>query len=654
MILGIILRNYKCYKGLHYIPCYKDNIENLNIIIGDNGVGKSSILEALDSFFNDKEWIVHNDSKGGDVQVGVLLYVEKDKINNILGSKELPILEKISEAFWDVDIKSNSIYERSYTELFQQRDSLINTRETHYLLVIGKKYEAHNYSFISFEKVVDNKLDNLTPKPNQNTLNNLMSSIVGTFSYLYIPVETTVSEFLRLEAAGMLVLADTNLKSAISNALNDKRITRTKENNKRTKKISIIEIINEKLEEYISNIEVDIQKIDPTYDFKPTYRQSSKLTSNHLANVIINAYYAKRTLKKEKKPISTLSSGEKRRALIDIIYVFLAKNKIDRNLILAIDEPESSLHISKCYDQFRKIQAIALECNQQLFITTHWYGSLPILKNGNLIHIQDNQQQSIFNISNCFEDRRNYPDDVNLKSFFDLAASIISAFRNTNCHWLLVEGKEDKQYLNYYLNDINVHIIPLCGCGNVKKIYEYLYTPISNAKSELPDNKGYKILCLVDTDMQAININVASSTTNKQLFIKRWNENHITHDVELMDINHPNHQPTEIEEILDPKLFYTAIKNCINNYGTEEEICAFNAFELDDAVEYSRIRGDNSMLNHLGNGRNIREDKECLIGFIESMKSQIADEYVKLPKTGHRLSWIDKIKQLLNQGPQQA
>ena len=188
----------------------------------------------------------------------------------------------------------------------------------------------------------------------------------------------------------------------------------------------------------------------------------------------------------------------------------------------------------------------------------------------------------------------------------------------------------------------------------LKKIYEYLFTPISNAKSELPNNKGCKILCLVDTDRQAININVESTTKNKKLFIKRWNENHITHEIELMDINHPDRQPTEIEEILDPKLFYTAITNCINKYGTEDEICAFNAFELDEAVEYSRIRGDNSMLNHLGNGRNIREDKECLIGFIERMKSQIADEYIKLPKTEHRLSWIDKIKELLNQGPQQA
>ena len=118
----------------------------------------------------------------------------------------------------------------------------------------------------------------------------------------------------------MQLLADKNLKNAISEALIDKRITRTTEK-KRKKMISVMDIINEKLEDYINQIQSEIQKIDKSYDFKPEYRQSTKLTPNHIANVIIDAYYSRRKLKMNSKPISTLSSGEKRRALIDIIYV---------------------------------------------------------------------------------------------------------------------------------------------------------------------------------------------------------------------------------------------------------------------------------------------------------------------------------------------
>lgn len=647
MIVGIILRNYKCYKGLHYIPCYKDSLEYLNIIIGDNGVGKSSILQALDSFFNEHDWVIHKDSTISEVNVGVVLYVEKSKLVEHLSDKEYYLISTISEAFWNVDIKSHSIYEKSYLDFFIQRDSLLSTRDTHVLLLVGRKPTSHDFSFISFEKIVDNKLSELSPKPNSSTIQNAIANVIGLYPYLYIPVEATISEFLKLEASGMQILADKDLKNSISESLNQKRITRKNEN-KRERKLSIIEILNEKLEEYISNIENEIQIIDPSYDFRPAYRQSTKLTSNHLANVIISTYYAKRPLKKDKKPIATLSSGEKRRALIDIIYVFLTNNNIDRQMILAIDEPESSLHISKCYDQFRKLQEIAFQCHQQVFITTHWYGSLPILKNGNLIHLQHDQVQSLFNIVNYFEDRRNHPNDINLKSYFDLSASIISAYRNSSCHWLIVEGSDDVLYLNYYLNDPSIQILPLSGCANVKKVYEYLYTPMSNSTCEVGHCAEYKILCLVDTDLQIIGLNVPSKSNNGLLHLKRWNENISSHDIDLLPFDNAIHCQTEIEDILESKLFYVALQTCIQRYGSADEQEAFSAFELDESVSYSRIKGDYSMLNHLGNGRNMRFDKEVILSFISKMKHEIAKEYIKSPRSMSPPSWVNAIRAILD------
>ena len=40
--------------------------------------------------------------------------------------------------------------------------------------------------------------------------------------------------------------------------------------------------------------------------------------------------------------------------------------------------------------------------------------------------------------------------------------------------------------------------------------------------------------------------------------------------------------------------------------------------------------------------------KKTIMDFIEKMKSQIASEYVQLPKTGRQLSWVDTIKNLLS------
>ena len=86
MILATILRNYKCYKGINIIPFSNGNIDCMNIIIGNNGVGKSAILEGLNSLFNETHWIVNNESKKDEVYVGAVMLVEKDRVDKFLDS----------------------------------------------------------------------------------------------------------------------------------------------------------------------------------------------------------------------------------------------------------------------------------------------------------------------------------------------------------------------------------------------------------------------------------------------------------------------------------------------------------------------------------------------------------------------------------------
>lgn len=54
MIVGTFIRNVKTYSGINYIPLsYGQSFCGL---LGNNGIGKSSVLEALDSIFNKKSW----------------------------------------------------------------------------------------------------------------------------------------------------------------------------------------------------------------------------------------------------------------------------------------------------------------------------------------------------------------------------------------------------------------------------------------------------------------------------------------------------------------------------------------------------------------------------------------------------------------------
>ena len=54
MITGLIIRNFKTYSGINYVPITDQ--DQFSGLVGPNGIGKSSILEALDTFFNSRNW----------------------------------------------------------------------------------------------------------------------------------------------------------------------------------------------------------------------------------------------------------------------------------------------------------------------------------------------------------------------------------------------------------------------------------------------------------------------------------------------------------------------------------------------------------------------------------------------------------------------
>lgn len=57
MIIGIFLRHIKVYKGINYIPIGEKH--NFVAFAGENGVGKSTILQGLNSFFNEKDYSIN-------------------------------------------------------------------------------------------------------------------------------------------------------------------------------------------------------------------------------------------------------------------------------------------------------------------------------------------------------------------------------------------------------------------------------------------------------------------------------------------------------------------------------------------------------------------------------------------------------------------
>jgi AAA15 family ATPase/GTPase len=87
MIVSVFLRHFKIYKGINYLPISEG--VGFSSIIGENGCGKSSILEALDFCFNKKgasDWPINNEAKSDGISgdnfpfIVPVFLIHKDKL----------------------------------------------------------------------------------------------------------------------------------------------------------------------------------------------------------------------------------------------------------------------------------------------------------------------------------------------------------------------------------------------------------------------------------------------------------------------------------------------------------------------------------------------------------------------------------------------
>ena len=645
MIVGLFLRHYKIYKGANYIPFGTKNLENLNLFIGPNGAGKSSILEALDTYFNNKDFIIHTGEKVNEAFVAPLILIEKTDIDKFSKSSQaaLPI---ISEFLMTV-AESQSINYKPYTSFFSQQKMLKRLTETHYIFFVAfwPQSERNEEVFITFDNLIKRKLKDLEEFNDNKKISKLIldlkHDILHYFSYLYIPVETSIQEFLKLESKGMQSLMSEDVKKHIEKTLNSKSQINGKSQN-------ILDIVNSDLEAFIEKVEKTIQEIDPTYDFQKEYKSKTNITANHLTDVLIETYFQKRHLKRAKKPIKNLSAGERKKALIDIAYAFLIQDMSkDKKVVLAIDEPESSLHISMCYDQFHRLENLSNKYDTQLLVTSHWYGSLPIIEKGNLFHIENDSAEvtiSQYSFRNYFEENNGNTNDVQFKSFFDLASAVISSLRIKENNWLIVESEEDKNYILKHLNpDLNLKVLPVGGSAIVKLLYNYLFTPISH-KSEKKELLG-KVFCLIDTDFQGIGtLDLPNEkNTNKTLRIRRLQVDEkqeiILHKLET-DIKFP----TEVEETLIPEPFYLALKESIENIGDVTLKNTFEKFAYDEHSKNSFIKGDNSIIYSTAtDGKNPNQSKKEISLYIDKNKKDICERYCNMEISIKPL-WISELE----------
>jgi len=634
MIAGLLLRNFKSYKGVNFIPFLKQDIEHLNIFIGNNGTGKSSILEALNAYFNDGKWIPTTSQPG--VYVAPLFLLEKKKYSKFFTSETKALIEKISAFYWNFASNGNAIYD-SVQEFLVFKDGIKQTyQQTHYLLLLGKNHaDRKNLSFATFDSEIRKELD-LKPnkdgelnKNDQKILNKIIQELSEIITFIYVPAETDISQFLKLNSEGMQDLVNKNIKDEIDSILTKEYSLSNGQANK-----NIVELINDELLPHVESIQKTIKTIDPAYRFNAGVGATKKLSSKDLIAPIIQAFYSKRRLEKNNKPIDDWSSGERKKALVDIVFSFLSQPDTvqEKDIIFAIDEPESSLDTGNKYDSFDRIEKISNSYFHQTFITTHWYGLLPIIQKG-LIHClelpgPDDLKPVMINYydaKNFISERRKVTDDNYFKSFGDLASSIVSSIRAKEINWIIVEGADDRNYLDYYLKNLiegykdKFRILSVGGKGEVKLLYEHLFIPIKHTNETLLG----KVLCIVDTDEQVLKLETEFqpiSLTN--LFFQRFQT--IKDGISLLNIPNVQHtQKTTVEDTLEARKFYQSLKIVIENSGDADVKRAFENYKFYEHVKHSRIDVDKCILSPAPKGTDdIIQDKEIIKNFINQLENK--------------------------------
>jgi hypothetical protein len=164
------------------------------------------------------------------------------------------------------------------------------------------------------------------------------------------------------------------------------------------------------------------------------------------------------------------------------------------------------------------------------------------------------------------------------------------------------------------------------GVDNVVKIYNYLYTPLSEKNEKKSVSGG--IVCIIDTDNRPVlpekYKSIKGILTLRRIDLK-------SNEIKLMELNQSSERNnTVIEDLLDANLFYSACTSIIQSGGSDE---------LKDLISHIKV-SEGAIFTGFSKGLSSVEGttlegykrKKELIDFISQheVKHKIATKYVEI------------------------
>lgn len=666
MIIGVFLRNIKAYKNLNYIPLTYS--QKLSGIIGLNGSGKSTILESFDAFFNQKNLAqIRNNNASSLSNISPIFHFKEKEFDTFLSgvdqSHKIEILklvkdskEKLLEVLGDVSISSSQsqyliplklhLERLKEFSILQDEDFLFTTGIT----LDGKgKIESCSFENLGITENIEHNL--------------LFDNIKGVYRYLYIPRELNITSFESLSSENIYYLLEDSLSGYIE------RIIPRNEFSKITKMLrGLLSSINSVIGDY-------------QFKGRNSTERESLIKKDVFYGLFVKEFFANKILhytptgSSKNLSIEHMSSGERQKALVDLIFNLLSIDNVQLNgvdtvlkieksdaskLIIGIDEPDSSLHVSACFEQYQKIQSISEFCCQT-FMTSHWYGYIPVSQDASTVFVgaKDSEGRNEFNSSFCLSNS-NFVDDlkflnrkrpnfivpvtIGTKGVSDLTMSIMHAISGgVDCDWIVCEGSSDRLYLDAYFknSDLNVKVISVGGVDNLKSIYSIINAHYYEFKSSIKN----KVIFISDTDANCVDdsgVNRAKNLNDNISWYRIINKPS-SDKTSLIDVNDSIKAPiTTVEDSLNGQIYHEALLRMDNDLPTD-----VFAFLTENKPRNEQI----PMISLNFNSDVQRSLKEFFDHHLNGnrRKFEVAKAYVEIMNSGEYLSpdWIVSLKQKL-------
>ncbi|MGF2614607.1 AAA family ATPase [Rossellomorea vietnamensis] len=484
--------NYKVFKRTFTIDFSKDSIA---ILTGRNNTGKSTILEAINCFFQKetKAKTIPNDcfsEKGQKIVLKAVFESGEEKITIIKKYKE-----ESAPSFYDennVEIRNNHNLKESLEEILNNKPFYITPS-----MLPDDINDLIQNIYSEIIKSDLQKLESFNGDPEEE-------KEMHQLSQEYSQIKKSYPEFIR-----KLKLSTDKLLAEVSNSVSDD------------------------LRVLFSNEHLSLNVVGGESEgFSSTDILKSTNSSVHIDNS-----------KQSKMPLANQGTGLQRMSLIYLIQNMIEKKLMgenDDNKLLLIDEPEAFLHPEAVRALSRSLYKIGAK--MPLMISTHSPILIDLSERHTSIQVfRVGAQEAIQlykSISEKFDD-----DDIKNMKMLNYVDSYVNEFFFAD-KVVIVEG--DTEYIAFKhlakLNNKNIHIIRARGkstIGTLMKVlnqfnssYDVLHdvdnhtryssstlkAQLTNCKNILKhkDNSNIRIFCSISNFENAINIGDVSNDKKTQ------------------------------------------------------------------------------------------------------------------------------------------